>query len=101
GNCSGNEVDKFVQFGLTAVGGVKVAAPLVRECFANFECRVADTRLVKQYNFFILEVLKAHVAVTPKHPRTLHYSGKGIFVTSGRVLDKHRNFTKWKDDPNF
>jgi flavin reductase (DIM6/NTAB) family NADH-FMN oxidoreductase RutF len=101
GNCSGKEVDKFSQFHLTPVAGAKVAAPLIRECFANLECRISDDRLVKKYNFFILEVVKAHVATAPKYPRTLHYHGKGIFITSGRVVDKCRKFTKWKNAPNF
>jgi flavin reductase (DIM6/NTAB) family NADH-FMN oxidoreductase RutF len=101
GNCSGDEVDKFRQFGLTPVPGEKVAAPLIRECFANLECRIANARLVKVYNFFILEVLKAQVARAPKYPRTLHYRGEGIFITSGDVINKRKKFTKWKNAPNF
>jgi flavin reductase (DIM6/NTAB) family NADH-FMN oxidoreductase RutF len=101
GNCGGDEVNKFERFHLTPATGAKVAAPLIRECFANLECRVADARLVKKYNFFILEVVKAHVAATPKYPRTLHYRGEGIFIESGRVVSKAKNFAKWKNDPNF
>ena len=47
GNCSGRNVDKFERFGLTPVPAELVAPPLVAECFANLECRVADTRFVK------------------------------------------------------
>jgi flavin reductase (DIM6/NTAB) family NADH-FMN oxidoreductase RutF len=101
GNCSGDEVDKFERFGFTSVAASEVAAPLLRECYANLECRMADARLVKKYNFFILEVLKAHVATKPKYPRTMHYRGKGIFITSGVVVDKRQKFTKWKNAPNF
>jgi flavin reductase (DIM6/NTAB) family NADH-FMN oxidoreductase RutF len=101
GNCSGNEIDKFDRFGLTPVAGTKVAAPLIRECYANLECRIADARLVKAYNLFILEVVKAHVATTPRYPQTLHYRGKGIFITSGRPVNKRQKFTKWKDTVNF
>jgi flavin reductase (DIM6/NTAB) family NADH-FMN oxidoreductase RutF len=101
GNCDGDEVDKFKRFGLTPGPGSKVAAPLIKECFANLECRISDARLVKKYNFFILEVVKAHRATTPKYPRTIHYRGEGIFITSGRVVNKARKFTKWKDEPNF
>jgi flavin reductase (DIM6/NTAB) family NADH-FMN oxidoreductase RutF len=36
GNCSGRDVDKFAQFGLTAVPGAKVEAPLIGECYASF-----------------------------------------------------------------
>lgn len=101
GNCSGDEVDKFNRFCLTPVAGAKVGAPLIEECFASLECVIADARLVKVYNFFILEVLKAHVATAPKFPRTLHYRGKGTFITSGRVVDKRQKFTKWKNKPYF
>ena len=101
GNCSGDEVDKFERFGLTPVQGAAVAAPLIQECFVNLECRIADGRLINPYNFFILEVLKAHVATTLKKMRTLHYCGKGIFITSGKLVNKRQKFTKWKNSPNF
>lgn len=101
GNCDGNEVDKFEKFTLTAVEGQKVAVPLIEECFANLECQIVDKRMVKKYNFFILEVLKAHIAKTLKYPKTLHYRGEGIFITSGEVLHKGKQFTKFKNDPNF
>jgi flavin reductase (DIM6/NTAB) family NADH-FMN oxidoreductase RutF len=101
GNCSGDKVDKFERFGLTAVAGAEVKSPLIAECYASLECQVADMRLVKAYNFFILEVVKAHVAVEPKYPPTLHYTGEGIFLTSGRVMNKARKFTKWRGTANF
>jgi flavin reductase (DIM6/NTAB) family NADH-FMN oxidoreductase RutF len=101
GNCSGDKVDKFDRFGLTALPAAKVVAPLVGECFANLECRISEARLVKKYNFFILEVVKAHVAKAQKYPRTIHYRGQGLFITSGQVVNKARSFTKWKNAPNF
>jgi flavin reductase (DIM6/NTAB) family NADH-FMN oxidoreductase RutF len=57
GNCSGRDVEKFEKFSLTPVPAERVAPPLVAECFANLECKVADSRLVKRYNLFFLEVL--------------------------------------------
>jgi flavin reductase (DIM6/NTAB) family NADH-FMN oxidoreductase RutF len=86
GNCSGAQVDKFKKFKLTAVPGSKVNAPLIQECYANFECQIADTVLVNRYNFFIFAVIKAHVATSPKYPPTLHYRGNGIFMLSGRSI---------------
>src|SRR5260221_4810945 len=38
GNCSGSKVNKFEKFKLTPVAGEKIKAPLIRECYANFEC---------------------------------------------------------------
>lgn len=44
GNCSGESVDKFARFGLTAKPAALVDAPLIDECYASLECRVVDTR---------------------------------------------------------
>lgn len=86
GNSSGRKVDKFGAFGLTPVPASSVGAPLIDECYANLECKVADTRLVNQYNFFILEVLKAWVDPKVKDPRTIHHRGKGVFMVAGETV---------------
>lgn len=92
GNCSGAETDKFDRFKLTARKAVKVKSPLIAECYASFECRISDDSLVKKYNFFILEVVKAHVARSPKNPRTLHYRGGGEFILPGKVISRRKLF---------
>lgn len=92
GNTSGAEIDKFAHFGLTAQPAAKVGAPLIRECHASFECRLVDDRLVEAYNFFVFEVVKAHVAASPKHPETLHYTGDGVFMVSGRIISRRSRF---------
>jgi flavin reductase (DIM6/NTAB) family NADH-FMN oxidoreductase RutF len=92
GNTSGREHDKFTAFGLTASRGTRVRAPLIAECYANLECRVADTRLVNKYSFFVLQVVKAHARATPKYPRTLHYRGGGIFMIAGKSVSFRRHF---------
>lgn len=93
GNCSGAEVpDKFARFGLTVEPARSIAAPLVKECFAQLECRVVDTRLVAKYDFFILEVLHAWIAPRPRAPHTLHYQGDGQFVVSGKAISRRSMF---------
>jgi flavin reductase (DIM6/NTAB) family NADH-FMN oxidoreductase RutF len=92
GNCSGAEVEKFEHFGLTPEDASQVGAPLIKECHASFECRLHDDALVDKYNFFIFEVVKAHVARTPAHPETLHYTGDGVFVLAGEIVDKRELF---------
>ncbi|MFP4058829.1 MAG: flavin reductase family protein [Candidatus Brocadiia bacterium] len=39
GSASGRDVDKFAETGLTAIPGKHVAAPLVEQCVAHYECR--------------------------------------------------------------
>jgi flavin reductase (DIM6/NTAB) family NADH-FMN oxidoreductase RutF len=92
GNTTGWEMDKFAHFGLTAQSAERVKAPLIAECHANFECRLADDALIDKYNFFIFEVVKAHVARSPKHPETLHYTGDGVFMVSGKIISRRSRF---------
>ncbi len=75
GNTHGDEVDKFERFGLTAEPAEKVGAPLVRECCANFECRLYDDSLVERYDFFIWEVVRAQAAVVATAAITIWRTG--------------------------
>ena len=79
GNTRGTRTDKFRKFGLTPSPAQQVAAPLIDECYASLECRVADTRSVSSYGLFILEVVKAWVAPDMREARTLHHRGRGHF----------------------
>ena len=90
GNSSGRDIDKFIEFGLTPKPGTHVRAPLIDECYANFECRLADAGWVKKYDMFVFEVVKAHVATSPKVPKTIHYRGEGEFMISGAETAKYR-----------
>jgi flavin reductase (DIM6/NTAB) family NADH-FMN oxidoreductase RutF len=93
GNNHGDRIDKFRKFELTPVKGEKVKAPLIAECYANFECKLYDDSRVDDC-FFIWEVVKAHVAPTPKNPRTLHYRGHGEFMVAGPTIDLSAKFTR-------
>jgi len=92
GNSSGATIDKFREFGLTADEAREVEAPLIRECHASFECRLHDDAWVDRYNFFVFEVVRAHVAASPKHPETLHYTGDGVFMVSGKIISRRSKF---------
>jgi hypothetical protein len=47
---------------------------------------------ISKYGFFILQVVKAHVAVSPIYPETLHYRGEGVFMISGRMINMRKRF---------
>lgn len=86
GNCTGRDTDKFHDFGLTPKPAKRVGAPLVKECYASLECRIADTRMVNRYGLFILEVVQAWVDTAVKRPQTLHHLGNGVFMVAGEVV---------------
>ncbi len=88
GTCSGAETDKFARFRLTPVPGKAVQAPLIKECLANLECRVAD--IVGRHNIVVLEVVAAHATAGRREKRTVHAVGDGTFIVDGRKLDRRR-----------
>jgi len=89
GNVSGRTVDKVKKYGFTTQPGATVEAPLIAECYANLECRVADSRMVEDYCFFVLEVVQAWINRATKWPRTMHHRGYGEFMIAGRRLKLH------------
>ena len=97
GNCSGEEIDKFERFALTARPGEAVSAPLIAECLANIECRVADDALVEKYNLFILEAVRIWIDPDREERRTLHHQGDGSFAVDGQILDLRERMVKWRD----
>lgn len=86
GNCSGADVDKFERFSLTPQKAAEINVPLIKECYANFECRIYDRKLIDTHSFFIMEIVKAYVAISPKYPETFHYRGDSIFMVSGKNI---------------
>jgi len=96
GNCSGDTIEKFNHFGLTPMPAQDVAAPLISECVANIECRVADTSLVDAYNLFILEARRIWVDADRRERRTMHHRGDGSFTIDGEVIDLRERMVKWR-----
>lgn len=86
GNSSGADVDKFEKFGLTPKPAAQVGAPLIEECYANLECRVADTSMVNKYCLFVLEVVAAWIHPAVKNPLTIHHRGNGNFMVAGEMI---------------
>lgn len=96
GNSSGAEVDdKFAKFGLTAVPGKKVKAPLIKECLGNIECRVID--YISKHGIFVLEGVQAWRDSTRKEKRTFHAVGNGNFVVDGETLNYKKKMPKFPE----
>lgn len=88
GTCSGADTDKFEQFALTPLKGRYVAAPLIKECLANIECRVVD--IVKKHNIVVLEGVAAYYDAARREKRTVHAVGDGTFIVDGRKLSRKK-----------
>ena len=88
GSCSGKDIDKFKKFKLTPLPALNVKAPLIKECYANIECRIVDH--VKEHNIFVLDAVNAWFDEKQKHPRFFHAIGDGRFVIDGEVVNHRR-----------
>ena len=86
GTSSGIETDKFATFGLTALPASQVGAPLIKECYANIECRVVDH--IKSHNIFVLDGVKAWIDEERKEKRILHARGDGVFFADGEIYER-------------
>lgn len=86
GTCSGADTDKFQRFGLTAVAGREVRAPLIGQCLANVECKVVD--VIASHDIVVLEGLAASIDVERSERRTIHAVGDGRFIVDGETLDR-------------
>jgi flavin reductase (DIM6/NTAB) family NADH-FMN oxidoreductase RutF len=97
GNCSGESMDKFAEFGLTPLPAADVQAPLLAECLYNLECRVTNRDLVSRYNFFVLQGIRAWRDPSPMEPRSFHAVGDGTFLVDGEIVNLRHKMTKWQD----
>lgn len=60
GATSGRDVDKFSEARFTPMPGLKVRAPLIRECPVNLECVVRNSLVLGSHVLFLAEVVALH-----------------------------------------
>ncbi len=96
GRCSGREVDKFAEFGLTPLPATHVRPPLIAECPVNIECRVVGIETIGDHDLFKGEVLAVHVdpdildergRIDPDKLDTIVMTSWGFFRLGPRITD--------------
>jgi len=88
GVTSGGEKDKFSEFGFTALKASEVGAPLIKECYANIECRIIDH--IEKHDIFVVDAVKAWIDDDREDKRIFHAIGDGTFVTNGETFDRKK-----------
>lgn len=86
GQVTGKKVDKFKKWSLIALPASAVKAPLIAQCPANLECKVADTSLIKQYDLIVAQVVAAWIDKGCRYPKTLHHITGKKFFGQGKML---------------
>lgn len=59
GSCSGRDLDKFEEAGLTPTNSEKVAPPRIEECVAHLECELVDEFPTGDHSLFLGKVVSA------------------------------------------
>ncbi len=94
GDVSGEDVDKFLQLGLTPYEAKQVSAPLIAECIGHLECGVVNSIHAGDHTLFLAEIVAATVeqsafdgekwTLVEEEVKPLHHLGG----TSYAVLEK-------------
>jgi flavin reductase (DIM6/NTAB) family NADH-FMN oxidoreductase RutF len=92
GACSGSEVNKFEKFKLTPLDAQAVHAPLIKECYANIECRIVD--YIKNHHIFVLDAAAAWVDEKRGEKRFFHAIGDGRFFVDGEKINHRKIMLK-------
>ncbi len=58
--CSGKDVDKFRAFAIAAQPGNEVAAPVLADAYAAYECRVMEGLTLGDHDLFVGKIVAVH-----------------------------------------
>ena len=76
GGSSGSEVDKFQKFNIATDRSIRTGAPILRDAYAAYECRLVDDRAYGDHRLLVGEIVAVHTQ-------------EGSFTTKG-TLDLRR-----------
>ena len=93
GKFSARDTDKFGKFGLTPEPGREVAAPSIRECAGQLECRLLASPAFGDFTVFVGEVVSAYAdedkfrnGWLPGKARIVNHYGDELFYVPGELL---------------
>ena len=58
--CSGKDVDKFRAFGIAAKPGNEVAAPVLANAYAAYECHLVEASTLGDHDLFVGKIVAVH-----------------------------------------
>ena len=93
GTVTGRHIDKFKEASLTPVPAKVVAPPLIEQCAAHLECRVAEIFKMQTHDLLVCEVLRAAADADMFDGKwilekfhTLHYLGDNNYGVMERTI---------------
>jgi flavin reductase (DIM6/NTAB) family NADH-FMN oxidoreductase RutF len=100
GGTSGQQMDKFERFNIQKEKPLKIAAPILRDAYAAYECKLLDSKLYGDHIWIVGEIVALHFleeaftpaqVLNPDKLRPLLYLGSDFYAS----IDKDSvNFVK-------
>jgi flavin reductase (DIM6/NTAB) family NADH-FMN oxidoreductase RutF len=96
GTRSGRKTDKIDETKFTLISGKKIKTPLIKECFAHFECKLYDTITAGDHTLFIGEIQNIlydknyfdEDLLDNKNAKPAYYLGSHVYTT---IDEKRKN----------
>lgn len=94
GTVSGRRMDKFKEFRLTPIPAKKVKVPLIKECIGHLECKLIKSKVTREYDLFLADVVYAWAEegtftdrwlIEKNQAKTIHHLGGEYFTFPGKV----------------
>jgi flavin reductase (DIM6/NTAB) family NADH-FMN oxidoreductase RutF len=60
GSVSGAEVDKYKKFGIKTERPIKTTAPILKDAYSTYECRLVDSREYGDHIWIVGEIVATH-----------------------------------------
>ena len=60
GRQSGRDLDKFAAFGIEVIEDEETLAPVLKDAYAAYECRVVDRHTYGDHDLFVGEIVRIH-----------------------------------------
>ena len=57
GTKSGHKIDKSIETNLTLIPAEKIKAPIIKECYSIFECKLKETITIGDHSFIVGEII--------------------------------------------
>lgn len=88
GTVHSSECDKFTHFHLKKQKPARVKAPILADCLAAIECKLAD--YVEEHGILVLDGVQLWENPLKKERRVLHANGDGTFFADGEFYNRRK-----------
>ncbi len=96
GTKSGKNIDKIKETGFTLSKSKKIKTKIIKECFANLECKLCRSVKLGDHTFFVGEVVNTKIdenafendILNNKKVKPCYYLGNNIYTTISKIRKK-------------